>query len=268
MTAKNRQYVNYQFAADGVAIVTINNPPVNALTKDTTENLIAVLEELRDLSNSQRKGLVVIITGAGDKIFVAGADINMFLKLKTRADGENLSAFYHKALDVIGEYEWPVICAINGAAVGGGLELALACDIRIASESAVLSLREITLGIIPGGGGTQRLSRLIGPGRAKEIIFTGCNLDSKKALEIGLVERIAPREKLLDEATSLAKQIISNAPIAIKLAKVSINKGLDRTLEEGLVIEKECVGMLAETEDLKEGAKAFLEKRKPIFKGI
>ena len=263
-----RKYVNYKFATDGVAIVTIDNAPVNALTKEATEDLLDVFNELRNLSESQKTGLVVIITGAGDKIFVAGADINMFLKLKTREDGENLAGFYHKVFDFISEYEWPVICAINGVAVGGGLELALACDIRIASEDAVLSLREVALGIIPGGGGTQRLPRLVGPGRAKEIILTGSNLNAKKAFEIGLVERIAPRTKLLEAAIDLAMQIIANAPKAIKLAKVSIDKGLNLTLKEGLTVEKNCVGLLAETEDVKEGAKAFFEKRKPIFKGL
>jgi len=263
-----RKYVNYKFAAEGVAVVTIDNPPVNSLTKETTEDLLDTFNELKKLSESQKRGLVVILTGAGDKIFVAGADINMFLKLKNKQDGENLSGFYHKVFDIINEYEWPVICAINGAAVGGGMELALACDIRIASENAMLSLREVALGIIPGGGGTQRLSRLVGPGRAKEVIFTACNLDAKKALEIGVVERVAPKDKLLEEAIGLARQILSNAPIAVKLAKVSIDKGLDRTLKEGLKVERECVGLAAATEDIKEGAKAFLEKRKPVFKGV
>jgi enoyl-CoA hydratase len=268
MGVKMRKYVNYEFATDGVAIVTINNAPVNALTKETTEDLLDVFNELRNLANSQKTGLVVILTGVGEKIFVAGADVNLFLKLKTREDGENLVSFYHKVFDFISEYEWPVICAINGAAIGGGLELALACDIRIASEDAVLSLREVALGFIPGGGGTQRLPRLVGPGRAKEIIFSGSNVNAKKAFEIGLVERIAPRTKLIEEAINLGRQIIANAPKAIKLAKVSIDKGLDLTLKEGLKVEINCVGLLAETEDVKEGAKAFFEKRKPIFKGL
>lgn len=268
MMSKELKFVSYTFVEDGIAVVKIDNPPVNSLTDPTTESLVRVFQELREYAESWKKGLVVILTGAGEKIFVAGADINKFMKLKTRQDGEDLAGYYHKAFDMICNFEWPVICAINGAAIGGGMELALACDIRIAAENARLSLTEVKLGIIPGGGGTQRLSRLVGPGRAKEIIFTGKTLDAKTALELGVVEHVAPKEKLLDEAVNLARQIIANAPVSIRMAKVAIDKGLNRTLPEGLAVERECVGVLAATEDIKEGAKAFLEKRKPSFKGI
>lgn len=267
MTSKGK-FVTYSIVEDGIAVVKIDNPPVNSLTDPTTEGLVHAFTELREYAESWKKGLVVILTGAGEKIFVAGADINKFLKLKTRKDGEDLAGYYHKAFDMVCNFEWPVICAINGAAIGGGMELALACDIRIAAENARLSLTEVKLGIIPGGGGTQRLARLIGPGKAKEIIFTGNTLDANTALDLGVVEHVVSKEKLLDEALGLARQIIVNAPVAIKMAKIAIDKGLNSTLQGGLSIEKECVGVLAATEDVKEGARAFLEKRKSSFQGV
>ncbi len=265
-----KKYVNYELEA-GLAIVTIDNPPVNALTKETCNELLSVFKELKNIEIKNEKGeksrvKVVILAAADHKgVFIAGADINMFLDLKTREDGEKLGEFCHEVMDPIAEFEAPVICAINGLALGGGTEISLACDIRIASENAEFGLTEVTLGVIPGGGGTQRLSRLIGAGKAKEMIFSGRRINVQEAFRMGLVERVVPRGEALNEAKQIAKQILKNSPSAVKHAKMAIDKGLNVGLAEGLKIERTALGLTCASGEQREGAQAFLEKRKPEF---
>lgn len=265
-----RKYVNYKFE-HGLAIVTVDNPPVNALTKETCDELMDVFHELKNIEVKNESGKksrvkVVILTATEHKgVFIAGADINMFLELKTKEDGEKLCAFCHEIMDPIAGFEAPTICAINGLALGGGTEISLACDIRIASENAKFGLTEVKLGVIPGGGGTQRLSRLIGPGKAKEMIFSGKKIDAQEAYRIGLVEKVVPLGEVLNEAKRLAQQILNNSSSAIKSAKMAIDNGLDVGLSEGLRIEKSALGLTCARGEQLEGAQAFLEKRKPKF---
>jgi len=198
-------------------------------------------------------------------VFIAGADINLFLNMKEREDGVRLASFYQSIINPISELGSPVICAINGLALGGGTEIALACDIRIASSNAQFGLTEVHLGVLPGGGGTQRLPRLIGPGKAKEMIFTGKRIDAEEALRIGLIEKLVPEGEALNEAKVMAQTVLGNAPTAIKCAKMAIDKGLDTTMKEGLLIEQKALGMACDSGEPAEGAKAFLEKREPRF---
>ena len=207
----------------------------------------------------------LVITGSGEKAFVAGADIGEMSTL-TKAEGE---VFGKKGNDVFRKLETlpvPTIAAVNGFALGGGCELALSCDIRIASEKAVFGQPEVTLGIIPCFGGTQRLPRLIGTGLAKEMIYTGKHIDAQTALRYGLVNRVVPAEALLDEAKALMDDILKVSPMAIKYAKLSINKGADMDLMNALEVEKDLVGLCFATEDKQVGMQAFLEKRKPNFR--
>lgn len=265
-----RKYVNYELD-NGLAVVTVDNPPVNALTKSMSEELREVFEELKTLeagdAGFQKTPIkVVILTAVAHKgVFIAGADINLFLSLKVREDGEELSRFYQKVINPIAEFKRPVICAVNGLALGGGTEVALACDIRIASANAKFGLTEVGWGVLPGGGGTQRLPRLIGPGKAKEIIFTGARIDAEEALRIGLIERLVPEGETLNEAKKMAHVMISNAPTAIKCAKMAIDEGLNLSLKEGLLLEPRALGVVCESGEPVEGAKAFVEKRKPKF---
>lgn len=252
---------------DGLAIITINNLPSNALTKEVVLHLRNTLEQLGSMGKGSANKMVLIITGAGNRVFSAGADINLFLKLRDRKSGEDLSEFYQTLFDLIEQFQWPVLCAVNGLALGGGCEMALACDIRVASENSKFGLTEVKLGVLPAGGGTQRLSRLVGPGRAKELIFTGQIITAEEAWKIGLVEKVAPAGKELDMAIEIARQILSNAPRAVYRAKDAINRGVNTSLKEGLIIERQALGLLAETQDVIEGANAFLAKRKPVFVG-
>ena len=206
------------------------------------------------------------MTGAGEKAFVAGADITIFPTLD-RESGEKFVSELQGVLNRIEELDKVVICAINGLALGGGCELAMACDIRIASEKVKLGQPEVNLSVIPGGGGTQRLPRLVGIGKAKEIIFTADMISAEEAKNIGLVEKVVPAGEAVNEAKKMAKKILSKGPIAIKLAKKAINEGLNMTLRQGLKLEARFFGEICTTEDQKEGGKAFLEKRKPQFKG-
>jgi enoyl-CoA hydratase len=265
-----RKFVTYEFE-NGLAVVTINNPPVNSLTVATSNELKEVFEELRGLviedeSSSKKKVEVVILTAVHHKgVFVAGADINLFLNVKTRSDGEELCRFYHGLINLVAEFKTPVICAIEGLASGGGTEVALACDMRIAGSGAQFGLTEVSLGVIPGGGGTQRLARLVGPGYAKKMIFTGERIDAQEAYRIGLIEKVVPQGQALEEAKNVARSILQNAPTAITYAKKAIDGGLDTTSQEGLLIERESLGFVCESGEQIEGAKAFLEKRKPRF---
>ena len=209
---------------------------------------------------------VVILTGTGEKAFCAGAD----LKERENMSMSDVRYYIRTIRDTFTDIEnlpMPVICAINGVALGGGLELALACDIRLASPNATLGLTEVTLGIIPGGGGTQRLPRLIGRGKAKEMLFLGLKLTAQEALEIGLINQIAPEGKLLDVALEMAEKIVNNPPIAVQQAKIAINMGMDGSIATGLEIESEAYEICIPTKDRLEALAAFKEKRKPVFKG-
>jgi len=208
----------------------------------------------------------VIITGAGEKAFVAGADIKEMTD-KRPLEMRKFTILGHQVMETIESMEKPVIAAVNGYALGGGCELALACDIRIASENAKLGLPEVSLGIFPGFGGTQRLTRLVGKGKACELILTGQMIKAEEAERIGLVNRVVPQSELMDEAMRMAKQIMKNGPVGVKLAKSAINKALETTLHAGLAYERELVSLTFSSDDREEGMRAFLEKREPRFKG-
>jgi len=247
------------------AIITIDNPPVNALSA-------AILVELEQTVKTLRAKIeaseiyAVVITGAGPKSFIAGADISQFPELD-EASGRKLSATGQTVFKEIEDLPCPVIAAVNGFALGGGLELATACDIRIAAANASFGQPEVNLGIIPGYGGTQRLARLIGQGKAKELIFTGNTIGAEEAFKIGLVEKLVPQGEALNEALKITAVIATKSPLAIRAAKKAIQSGLDLPLEKGLELEAELFGKLCATEDQKEGARAFLEKRPPHFVG-
>jgi enoyl-CoA hydratase len=262
MEESKLNYKNILFQViDSVGLITINRPEVrNALDITTTNEIHHLLDDLRE--NEEVK--VIIFTGAGDKAFVAGADINV-LKEKTFLDV--LVPASKALMTKIEEFDKPVLAAINGYALGGGCELALACDIRIASEQAKLGLPELNLAIIPGGGGTQRLTRLVGKGKAKELIFTGDMINAAEALRIGLVNKVVPVDELIPAALDMAKKMMTKGPLALKLAKIAINTGADSDLHTGLLIEKLAQSILFSTQDKLEGTSAFLEKRTPNYRG-
>jgi enoyl-CoA hydratase len=245
-----------------LAVVTINHPPVNALNRQVMEELKSVFDRL---AGETTVG-AVIVTGAGEKAFVAGADISEFPTLNS-ANGERLSRSGQLIFQKIADFPAPVIAAVNGFALGGGLELALCCDIRVIAENAKVGLPEVTLGIFPGYGGTQRLPRLIAPGKARELIFSGAMIDAATAYRLGLAEYVVGAGEALDKAREIAATILKQGPIAVRLAKQAVNRGLDQTLEEGLKTEAALFAQLCDTADQKEGARAFLEKRPPQFKG-
>ncbi|MGG4397735.1 enoyl-CoA hydratase [Paenibacillus thiaminolyticus] len=248
---------------NGIVLMTLNRPEAaNALS-------IQMLEQLRDAAAEckfDRSVRCIVVTGAGEKAFCAGAD----LKERAGMDMNRVRRTVTMIRETINDVEalpQPVIAAVNGAAVGGGMELALACDIRIASDTATFALAETSLGIIPGAGGTQRLPRLIGKGRAKELIFTARKIDANEARDIGVAEVVAPPESLLDKALEIAGHIVRNAPIAVAQAKFAIDKGYDADLSTGLAIEQHAYDVTIPTKDRSEGLQAFKEKRPPIFKG-
>lgn len=256
------QYVKMKMM-DGIAIVTIDRPDVlNAIDDNVLDELDAALTEIEQ-NDSVR---VVIITGAGEKAFVAGGDIAA-MKRMSLLEGEK---FVYKGQGVLNKIENSnkvVIAAINGYALGGGTELALACDIRIASEKAQLGLPEVKIGLYPGWGGTQRLVRLVGKGIAKELVFTGERISAEEAKEIGLVNRVVKHDELIDECIKLARKILENSPIAVFQAKKAINQGSEISLSNALALEAEAWLVNFSTEDRVEGLSAFLEKRKPEYKG-
>jgi enoyl-CoA hydratase len=249
---------------DNIAILTINRPDkYNALNDEVIEEISTALDELAADDDVR----AIVFTGAGDKAFVSGADIGMLQALKSSADAVANSQRGQATMLKIEKLPKPVIAAINGYALGGGLELAMACDIRIAAETARVGQPEINLGLSPGYGGTQRLPRLAGKGMAKLIILTGDMIDAQEALRIGLVQKVVPLAELLDEAKALAKKLATKSPLTLAACKEAINLGLEVDLERGLSIESLEFGTLCTTEDYKEGTSAFLEKRKPVFKG-
>jgi enoyl-CoA hydratase len=248
---------------DAVAYVTVNRPKVlNALNTPTWTDLRTAFEDARD--DAAIRG--VILTGAGNKAFIAGADIGELAHL-TAFEAEQSSRFGQNVLDVIENLGKPVIAAVNGFALGGGCETAMACTIRIAVDTAKFGQPEVALGLVPGGGGTQRLPRLVGKGRALQLILSGEMISAQEAYRIGLINEIVPAPDLITRAEAILKKIASNAPIAVKFAIEATNKGLEASQTEGLLLEASYFGLCAATEDKQEGTSAFLEKRKPQFHG-
>jgi enoyl-CoA hydratase/carnithine racemase len=248
---------------NGIAYVTVNRPKVlNALNTPTWKDLRTAFEDARD--DATVRG--VILTGAGNKAFVAGADIGE-LAQATGFDAEQSSRFGQQVLDLIENLGKPVIAAVNGFALGGGCETAMACTVRLAVETAKFGQPEVTLGLVPGGGGTQRLPRLVGKGRALQLILSGDMITAQEAYRIGLVNEIVPAAELIARAEAILKRIAANAPIAVKLGLEAVNKGMETSQDEGLLLEASYFGLCAATEDKKEGTSAFLEKRVPQFHG-
>jgi len=257
-------YKNLIYSVDaGIARITMNRPEkLNALNRETMHELDAALDDFFGDAGAR----LIILTGAGSKAFVAGADITELAR-QTPREGKDYSLFGQGVLRKLESGGKPSIAAINGFALGGGLELALACHMRIASQGALLGLPEVTLGIIPGFGGTQRLPRLVGRGIAMELILSGAKIDAAEALRIGLVNKVVPAEQLQSAAADLAAAILSRPPVAVAFAIDAVNRGLEMPLLEGLFLEAGLFGLLTTTEDMKEGTRAFLEKRKPSFTG-
>jgi enoyl-CoA hydratase/carnithine racemase len=246
-----------------IAYVTVNRPKVlNALNTPTWKELRTAFEDARD--DAAVRG--VILTGAGNKAFIAGADIGE-LAQASAVDAERSSRFGQEVLDLVENLGKPVIAAVNGFALGGGCETAMACTIRIAVDSAKFGQPEVALGLLPGGGGTQRLPRLVGKGRALQLILSGEMISAQEAFRIGLVNEVVPATDLITRAEAILKKIASNAPVAVKFALDATNKGMETSQGEGLLLEASYFGLCAATEDKKEGTAAFLEKRAPQFHG-
>jgi enoyl-CoA hydratase len=254
-------YRNLTLDVEGrLATLTINRPDVrNALDTETVEEFHRALRDVQ-----KERCTVLIVTGAGDKAFVSGADINA-IRRRTRDDA--LASINSRLMSAIEGHDAVSIAAVNGYALGGGCEVALACDLRIAAANAVFGLPEPTLGIIPGAGGTQRLPRIVGLGRAKEMILTGARWDAARALEAGLVSRVVPLPELMSAARALADQVLALGPLAVKLAKAALNASSQMPLSAGLAFESAAQAITFESDDKMEGTTAFLEKRKPVFRG-
>lgn len=251
--------------ADGVATLTLNRPDaMNAITQRMKDELAAVLDAV-EADDAVR---VLLVTGAGPKAFCAGADI------KERSGQDPTPAEFiarqratHRLFTRIEQLDRPVICAINGVAFGGGAEIALCADLRVMSASASIGLTEVNLGVVPAGGGTQRLPRLIGAARAKELIFTGARLSAADALAIGLVNRVVPAESLMAEALALARTIAAKPPLAVRFAKRAIDQGLQADAQTAMAVELYAAAILFDTDDRREGMRAFVDKRAPVFRG-
>lgn len=244
-----------------IAVVTINRPKsLNALNSETLAELNTCLAEIEGRTDIK----VVILTGSGSKSFVAGADISEMVNA-TPAEGRAMGLLAREAFGRLENMPQVTIAAVNGFALGGGCEISMACDIRVAAENAKFAQPECGLGILPGFGGTQRLARLVGKGRAKEMIFTCDMIDAQDAYRIGLANHVVPQEELLDYCKAMAGRIMKNAPYAVSLAKQVINSGADMDLDNGLKLEANIFGLSFSTEDKKEGMTAFLEKRPAVF---
>jgi enoyl-CoA hydratase/carnithine racemase len=262
MTSPTLENVLYE-KKGAIAYVTLNRPKVlNALSQRTWENMRTAFEAARD--DAEVRG--VILTGAGDKAFIAGADISELAHV-TAVEAEQSSSYGQEVLTLVENLGKPVIAAINGFALGGGCETAMACTIRVASEHAKFGQPEVTLGLIPGGGGTQRLPRLVGKGRALQLILAGEIISAQEAYRIGLVNEIVPQSDLMSRAEAILRKIFANAPIAVKYSLEAVNKGLETSQAEGFSLEAALFGLCAGTEDKKEGTSAFLQKREPQFQG-
>ncbi len=258
------EYSTLLYSVDnGIGLITINRPKaLNALNSAVMYDLTDLLQKIA--VDTEVK--VVIITGSGSKSFVAGADITEMQKMSA-IEGRNWAKLGQGVFDKVEKLPQPVIAAVNGFALGGGCELSMACDIRIAADTALFGQPEAGLGITPGFAGTQRLPRLVGKGIAKELIFTASNIDAQEAYRIGLVNKVVPAAELLEAAQKLAKKIMSKSSVAVQLCKAAINEGLDVDLDSGIAYESEVFGLCFATEDQKEGMTAFVEKRKPLFTG-
>ena len=249
--------------SDNVGVLTVNRPDkLNALSNELTEELLQILDTVEKDVDLR----VLVITGAGDKAFVAGADIKELVE-RDAVMGRDVSRSRQALFARIENLPVPVIAAVNGYALGGGLELALACNIRIASEKAQFGAPEVKLGIIPGDGGTQRLPRLVGLGRAMEMVLTGDFIDALEAHRIGLVNRVVPHEELMENVMALAKKIASRPPLAVQYAKEAVNRSQEGDTASGYALESYLHALACTTEDKTEGVAAFLEKRKGDFKG-
>lgn len=258
------EYTNLLLQHQGnIAVLTINRPKaLNALNSETLSELSAALDELgRDSSVK-----AVIVTGSGEKAFIAGADISQ-MKDFSPLEGRRFAQLGHATFRKLELLPQPVIAAVNGFALGGGCELAMACDIRIASENAKFGQPEVTLGLTAGFGGTQRLPRLVGTGLASELLFTGDIIDAQEAYRIGLVNKVYPLESLMEEAQKLAQRIAGRAPVAVQLTKSAIQRGINLDLDSAQAYEAEVFGLTMSTSDQTEGCTAFVEKRKPNFEG-
>jgi len=246
-----------------VVVITVNRPrALNALNPETVRELLHAVRDVRD--DPEIRALV--ITGAGEKAFVAGADIAAMAEMGA-TEGRTYSRLGHRLMYGLEELERPVVAAVGGYCLGGGLELALACDFIIAADTARLGQPEINLGLIPGFGGTQRLARRVGVGRARELVYVGDPVDAKRALEIGLVDRVVPRDQLQEESLAFARVLAAKAPVALALAKRAINSSVDMDLVSGCRLEVEAFASTFATEDRTEGTRAFLEKRSPTWRG-
>lgn len=258
------EYRNIMFGVEGsVAVITFNRPEVlNALNEETMQELGSAMSECKQDGTVR----VVILTGVGDKAFIAGADINEFVG-KSPAMIMGFAELGHNVVRIMETMGKPIVAAVNGYALGGGLEISMACDMRFASDKARFGQPEILLGLIPGMGGTQRLSRLVGIGLARELIMSGEQVTAQRAYEIGLVNRVFPAEQLMEETKKFAQRLAGLPPFALRMAKYAINYGYDLALENANSLELQCFSQCWSTEDLKEGVAAFLEKRKPSFTG-
>lgn len=258
------EYKNILLSFEGeIGILTINRPKaLNALNIETLKDIQMGIQEVKDHQETK----VLILTGAGEKAFVAGADI-MEMKDMTSIEALNFSKLGHFTLKMIQDLDRPVIAAVNGFALGGGTEIALACDFIYASENARFGLPEVTLGIFPGFGGTQRLPRLIGKGKAKELILTGKMITAQEAFQMGIVNKVVPHASLMEETKKVANQIAANGAVGVRLAKMVVDAGFNMDLAEACSLESYAFSLGFTTEDQKEGMTAFIEKRKPNFKG-
>lgn len=259
-----KAYNNLLFSSNaGIGVLTLHRPhALNALNYDLLKELDDVLTHIEEDETTK----VVIITGSGDRAFAAGADITEMQPLSAMA-GRSWARFGQAVFNKIENLPQPVIAAVNGFALGGGCELAMACDIRLAADNAKFGQPEVTLGIVPGFAGTQRLPRLVGKGRAKELLFTGDIIDAREAYRIGLVNSVTAPAELMNTARALAEKIMSRAAAAVMLCKTAVNKGLDMDLSSGVDYEAEVFGLCFATADQKEGMTAFVEKRKAHFTG-
>lgn len=251
----------YTVSEKGVAVITISNPPLNALDYETMRNLESVMDEICSDENVH----VAVITGKGPN-FIIGADINRVNEVKTAAEGEEVTGMAQGIIQMIEDSPKPVIAAINGMCLGGGMELAMACHMRIAGEDVKMGLPEIKLGIMPAFGGSQRSARLLGTARALDIMLTGRFIEMDEALRIGLVNRTVPQNEVLAETVAFSEKIASKSQLAVRAILEGVMKGVVLPLNEGLRLESRLFGRLAESEDKKEGIAAFFEKRKPHFK--
>ena len=254
--------INYE-EEDGVGLIVMNRPKsMNAIN----DEFIMELGQAIDLVEADEKVGVVIVTG-DVKFFAAGADIKYVIGIRTPLEAHDFVSNVQSLFSRLENLEKPTIAAVGGLALGGGCELALACDIRLAAENAIFGLPEIKIGVLPGGGGTQRLPRLIGAGRAKLMLYSGDSIDANEAYRIGLADKVVKTDLLMDEAKKMAKRLGQRPAFALKMIKTSVNKGMSMDLQSGLAHEARCFEILFSTEDQKEGMRAFVEKRKPVFKG-